>query len=474
MENLSGFFQILLWIVLPALLLSVVVTVILHYWRKRISEKKELEELLSGNTPDINDNQPVEPILSEKLKNKDTTMSYTDEIEKNREVITHLKSEFSFLEKKYEDLKAIQHNNQNGIKPYETQNAALNEMLVNAESKITALNNDLQHFKNRDSEHAQSINVLNNEIAELKNAGQSSQVDKDAKNTELENRLQESEMQLAILHEEMAEKLKVIQQEFLQLQAEKDKLYVETAELKQLAAQSINIPQAGSQPVHTDEEYENLLKENEKLVNKVSDYSYFEDLINEKKQQIAFLENQIEQRVKQVHDTEQNFYGELKKVEMYGAQIAALKAEYDDTSNKLAEQIKVHNSQVLELDKFKNKTEQQDNVINEKQYFINELENKVATEKESSELLKQTISADKITITQLTLQTEEQFRKIEELEGKLKISSQLLARIYTDLGKSFASIFSDDANILPDNIKIKELSKKFSEEQEEAEVTFHS
>jgi chromosome segregation ATPase len=474
MENLSGFIQILLWIVLPALLLSLVVTVVLHYWRKRISEKKELEELLSGKSPNAIDKQPVEPILSETLKNKDTTMNYTDEIEKNREVIAHLKSEFSFLEKKYEDLKATQHNKQNGSMHYETQNAALNEMLVNAESKIAALNNDLQQFKNKDSEHVQSTNALNNEIAELKKAGHPNQVNVDTKNTELENRLQESEMQLAILQEEMNEKLKVKQQEFLQLQAEKDKLYVETAELKQLAAQSGNVLQGTTQPVHTDEEYENLKKENENLISKVSDYSYFEDLINEKKQQIAFLENQIEQRVKQVHDTEQNFYGELKKVEMYGAQITALKAEYDDTSNKLAEQIKVHNSQILELDKFKNKTEQQDNLINEKQHFISELENRVAAEKESAELLRQTISTDKTTITQLTQQTEEQYRKIEELEGKLKISSQLLARIYTDLGKSFASIFSDDTNILPDNIKIKELSKKFSEEQQEAEVSFHS
>jgi chromosome segregation ATPase len=474
MENLSGFIQILLWIVLPALLLALVVTVVLHYWRKRVSEKKELEELLSASPPNIIDNQPVEPILSETLKNKDTAMNYTDEIEKNREVIAHLKSEFSFLEKKYEDLRATQHNKENNNTPYEAQNAALNEMLVNAENKISALNTDLQHFKNKDNEHANSIMVLNNEIAALKNAGQANVANTDTKTAELENRLKESEMQLVILHEEMNEKLKVKQQEFFQLQAEKDKLHVETAELKQLAAQSGNISQEVSQSVHTDEEYETLLKENEKLVNKVSDYSYFEDLINEKKQQIAFLENQIEQRVKQVHDTEQNFYGELKKVEMYGAQITALKVDYDDTSSKLAEQIKVHNNQILELDKLKNETEQKGNVINEKQQFINELENRVTAEKESSELLRKTINADKITIAQLTQQTEDQFRKIEELEGKLKISSQLLARIYTDLGKSFASIFSDDANILPDNIKIKELSKKFSEEQQEAEVSFHS
>jgi chromosome segregation ATPase len=473
MENLSGFIQILLWIVLPALLLSLVVTVVLHYWRKRVSEKKELEELLSASPPKVIDNHPVEPILSETLKNKDTAMNYTDEIEKNREVIAHLKSEFSFLEKKYEDLRATQHNKENSSTSYEAQNAALNEMLVNAESKIAALNGDLQHFKNKDNEHAHSLTALNNEIAKLKNAGQEKLTNGDAKNSELENRLKESEIQLVILHEEMNEKLKVKHQEFLQLQAEKDKLYVETAELKQLAEQSSNILQGAPQRVHTDEEYENLLRENEKLVNKVSDYSYFEDLINEKKQQISFLENQIEQRVKQVHDTEQNFYGELKKVEMYGAQITALKAEYDDNSSKLAEQVKVHNSQILELDKLKNETEHKGNVINEKQQFINELENRVTAEKESSEMLRKTISADKITIAQLTQQTEDQFRKIEDLEGKLKISSQLLARIYTDLGKSFASIFSDDANILPDNIKIKELSKKFSEEQEEAEVSFH-
>ncbi len=472
MENLSGFIQILLWIVLPALLLAVIVTVVLHYWRKRVSAKKILEEILPPNPSEIDDNQPVESIFTTALKNKDTTMSYTDEMEKNREVIAHLKSEFSFLEKKYEELKAVQHNKNMGEVPSPDTNE-LSEKLRNSEDKITSLSYELQQFKSKNGEYSHSIETLKDEIAALKNAAHNNSSTDDTKQAGLENLLKESEMQLVILHEEMNEKLKVKEQAFLQLQLEKEKLFSETIDLKQQATQYNGILKETSQAGHTNEEYENLLKENERLISKVSDYSYFDDLVNEKKQQISFLENQIEQRVRQVHDTEQNFYGELKKVEMYGAQIASLKAEHDDTSNKLAGQIKIHDSQLIELDRLKNESEQQGKIINEKQHFIGELENNFKLEQQTSAQLKQTISADKTTIAQLTQQTEDQVRKIEELEGKLKISSQLLARIYTDLGKSFASIFSDDMNILPENIKIKELSKNFGDSAETLESEVH-
>jgi chromosome segregation ATPase len=475
MENLNSFIQILLWIVLPILTLAIVVTVILHYWRKRKEAKNPSTEEFLEPPPVTFEAPPViEPTLNLTLENKDVTMNYTDEIEKNREIIAHLKSEFSFLEKKYEELKTARHNNNNNTGDASVEKtAALNEMLHQSENKIASLSDELQQFKNTNGEYAHSIEQLKSEIAALKNADHHRSDNGEQKAVEMETKLKEAELQLVILHEEMNGKLKVKEQEFVQLQLEREKLVAETMELKQqvnVYGSSNEIPK----PSHSDAEYENLLKENGNLKNKVADYSYFDDLVNEKKQQISFLENQIEQRVRQVHDTEQNFYAEMKKVEMYGAQIASLKAEYDDTSGKLAEQIKVHDNQIIELDRLKNESQQQGNIINAKQHFISELENTFKLEKESAALLQQTIAADKMTISQLTQQTEDQFRKIEELEGKLKISSQLLARIYTDLGKSFASIFSDDMNILlPENSKIKELSKEFNGVQQ-GEVVYHS
>ncbi len=487
MENLNSFIQILLWIVLPVLFIAVTVTVVLHYWRKRKVAKDSLEEILEAAPIALQHPPVIEPAINIKPENKEGTMSYNDELEKNREIITHLKSEFSFLEKKYEELKVAQNNKNAASASVQDENtAAINEKLKDSESKVLALNNEIQQVKNKNGEYSRSIDVLKSEIKALENTQNNHLKTEDLKTAELETKLKESELQLVILQEEMSEKLAVKSNDFLQLKSEKEKLLTEVMELKQqpvrkdenyekllqekekLLAEVMVLKQ---QPVHNNENYEKLLQENEKLKSKVADYSYFDDLVNEKKQQISFLENQIEQRVRQVHEAEQNFYTELKKVEMYGAQIASLKTEYDDICSKLAEQIKIHDNQLHELDRFKKEVQQQGNIITEKQHFISELENNFKVEKESSALMLQTINTDKTTILQLTQQTEEQLRKIDDLEGKLKISSQLLARIYTDLGKSFASIFSDDINVLPENSKLKELGKSLNDiNKEESEV----
>jgi chromosome segregation ATPase len=509
MENLNSFIQILLWIVLPVLFIAVIVTVVLHYWRKRKAAKEAPEEILEADAIDFKHVPAVEPVINvkkiekinvkpeknnvkqEKInikpETKEGTMSYNDEIEKNREIIAHLKTEFSFLEKKYQDLKAAKNDKSAAVVPTE-DTAAINEMLKHSESKVTILNTEIEQVKNKNNEYSRSIEALKDEIKALQKSQNNNFNAEASKAVELETKLKESELQLVILQEEMNGKLAIKANDFLQLQTEKEKLLAETklekekllaeaklekekllTEAKELKEQlnfhvNNNVAQ---QNTSNDERYQNLLQENESLKNKVADYSYFDDLVNEKKQQISFLENQIEQRVRQVHDTEQNFYSELKKVEMYGSQIASLKTEYDDISSKLAGQIKIHDSQLLELDRLKKEAQQKTVIITEKQQVISELENNFKAEKESSLELQQTINADKATILQLTVQTEDQLRKIDDLEGKLKISSQLLARIYTDLGKSFASIFSDDINILPENSKLKELSKNFTDASNE-------
>jgi chromosome segregation ATPase len=478
MENLKSIVQIVLWIGIPAIVLSGIITAILHYRKKKNASLNSFSELLeiepaADLKSSVIDTSSASEL--EKIKeNKTMIKHYTAEIEKNREIIAHLKSEFSFLESKYEELKASQSNKggDHHMMPG-AADAELNNKLREADSKLTMLNTELAQYKTKDIDYAKTIDLLNNEIALLKNAEQTNAGNKVAENTELEVRLKESENRIAVLQQEMGQKLNQKQQEIYQLSNEKEKLYTETVELKQQTMQPV-IPVAMPEGLPTKEEYENLLKEKEELAKKIGEYSYFEDLINEKKQQIAFLEKQVEQRVKQVHETEQNYNTELKKAEMFAAQIAGLKREYDNTNSKLAEQNRIYNTQILELEKLTDEFQTQKTVLHEKQHFINSLENNLKSEKESSESLKMVIATDKNDIAQLTKQTEEQYKRIEDLEGKLKITSQLLARIYSDLGKSFASIFSEELNVLPaDSVNMKEINAKFSDTPE-AEVISQS
>jgi chromosome segregation ATPase len=478
MENLKSIVQIVLWIGIPAIVFSGIITAILHYRKKKNASLNSFSELLEIEpAPDLK-NTMVDTSSAtelEKIKeNKNMIKHYTAEIEKNKEIIAHLKSEFSFLESKYEELKASQGSKGADHTIREAADFELNNKLREADNKLTYLNSELAQYKAKDTDYAKTIELLNNEIALLKNTQEADAGNKVTENAELEARLKESETRITAMQFEMDQKLNQKQQEVSLLLSEKERLYTETAELKQQVAMQPSVPAVMPDNLPTKEEYENLLREKDELAKKIGEYSYFEDLINEKKQQISFLEKQVEQRVKQVHETEQNYNAELKKAEMYAAQIAGLKREYDNTNNKLAEQNRIYNTQILELEKLTNEFQTQKTVLHEKQHFIDALENNLKSEKESSESLKQVIVTDKNDIAQLTRQTEEQYKKIEDLEGKLKITSQLLARIYSDLGKSFASIFSEELNVLPaESVNMKEINAKFSDAPE-AEVISQS
>lgn len=473
MENLKSIVQIVLWIGIPAIVLSGIITAILHYRKKKnvsnsFSELLELEPAQDTKTSPSDISSAAE---QDKIKeNKTMIKHYTAEIEKNREIIAHLKSEFAFLESKYEELKASQGSKTDHIIPG-AADAELTTKLHEADSKLTMLNTELAQYKARDNDYAKKIELLNNEISLLKNAGQADNSIKLAENAQLEAKLRESENRITALQQEMDQKLNQKQEELFRVQSEKERLYTETVELKQKTMQPLHAIPEG---LPTKEEYENLLKEKEELSKKIGEYSYFEDLINEKKQQISFLEKQVEQRVKQVHEMEQNYQTELKKTEMYATQIAGLKREYDNTNSRLAEQNRIYNTQIQELEKLTNEFQTQKTILHEKQHFIDTLENNLKSEKESSESLKLEIVADKNDIAQLTKQTQEQYKKIEDLEGKLKITSQLLARIYSDLGKSFASIFSEELNVLPpESVNMKEINAKFADAPE-AEIISQS
>ncbi len=467
MENLKSIVQIVLWIGIPAIVLSGIITAILHYRKKKNVSLNSFSELLEIEPAQDIKNSPSDissAAEQDKIKeNKTMIKHYTAEIEKNREIIAHLKSEFSFLENKYEELKASQGSKTDHITPG-VADTELSYKLREADSKLTQLNTELAQYKAKDTDYTKKIELLNNEIVLLKNAGQADNSNKVAENTQLEAKLRESENRAAALQQEMDQKVNQKQEELSRVQSEKERLYTETIELKQQALQPVYAIPEG---LPTKEEYENLLSEKEELAKKIGEYSYFEDLINEKKQQIAFLEKQVEQRVKQVHEMEQNYTAEQKKAEIYAAQIAGLKREYDNTNSKLAEQNRIYNTQIQELEKLTNEFQTQKTVLHEKQHFIDTLENNLKSEKESSESLKQEIVVDKNDIAQLTKQTEEQYKKIEDLEGKLKITSQLLARIYSDLGKSFASIFSEELNVLPpESVNMKEINARFSDAPE--------
>jgi hypothetical protein len=454
MENLKSIIQILLWIAIPVIVVSSLITIILHYRRKKNADEPDNAsdtESVKSNSAKIKQEEVI------KKENKNMSKEYVAEIEKNKEVIAHLKSEFAFLEKKYEKLKNTPQQTSDNTSAINANNDELNRKLKETELKVETLNQLFSQYEIKDGEQAKMIAALKRENAVLKDQSLASTGDSSESN-DLKNLLVAAEKKYSSLKSELDHQLSLKSNDISQLKLENEKLRLQAIDLSQQVQTASN---QNSQAINK-EDYEDLLEQNSTLIKKVSEYAYFEDLMNEKKQQIHFLEKQVEQRVKQAHETEQMYDQQLKKAAFHTSEVDSLKKEYEEVSTKLAEQCKMNNNHIIELEKITGELQLQKSSLLEKQYLIDGLETNLRSEKEASEIIKKLSLTDKNIIMELTKQTDEQQRKIEELEGKLKVSSQLLARIYSDLGKSFASIFSEEINVLPESVKFKELNGTYT------------
>ena len=159
-----------------------------------------------------------------------------------------------------------------------------------------------------------------------------------------------------------------------------------------------------------------LQEENTQLKEKLDDQQFMQDLLEEKKLQTDFLQQQLEQRIKNYHQLEKHAgsasteLAQLRQVaEEYNGKEQALQSDLQQKQEAIRE--KTEQIQKLEsgLEELQNQQASLQSVIDGKQDAIRELESIVGREQE----------------------------KTKELENKLELSSQLFVRIYAELAKCF-------------------------------------
>jgi peptidoglycan hydrolase CwlO-like protein len=159
-----------------------------------------------------------------------------------------------------------------------------------------------------------------------------------------------------------------------------------------------------------------LQEENGQLKEKLDDQQFMQDLLEEKKLQTDFLQQQLELRIKNYHQLEKQAGGastelaQLRQVaEEYNGKEQALQQDLQQKQEAIRE--KTDHIQKLEsgLEALQQQQASLQSVIDEKQNAIRELESNIVREQE----------------------------KTKELENKLELSSQLFVRIYAELAKCF-------------------------------------
>lgn len=186
-------------------------------------------------------------------------------------------------------------------------------------------------------------------------------------------------------------------------------------------------------------------EENDALKEEVKDQQYLRDLVEEKKAQIGFLQNQLDQRIRNYHQAEQQRREMQVKIEKTDQQQLQLTTELETASRELdksREQIK----QLEQTDLEKNilLKENQELLFSKSERLLY-LENTLQEIREQNEMLNAAVADADDRAGIMQQQLEEMQQRVINAEQKLNANKQVLSRLY----KEFTSCMTDDNEASP-------------------------
>ncbi len=388
------FLQIVLWISVPLVIVSVSVTTFLHYRRK----KKKAQDALPDNEYELTQLNPVQPLPSMSNKageNEELIKQYEQQLRQGRDKYHTLERSFRRLQENYSSVLS-------GAKDEGSNGEALQDLkekVKTYELKIEQLQQALEYMEN---------NAKNNTA----NAGADSIKEKEEQLGQLERRITELT----------------------------ESLTKQTNENERLRRDILN----HTSPAIEGDEHLQPLKdalskaEEEKLLLKqrVADLSCFEEITREKNLQIEFLQNQLEQKIKLNHSLEQKesatseINGQLqlvmeevkKQVMELQENIQLKKQELETAQSQLNEQLHKNEQLHLSIQLKANEITQFNSQLSELRYENTSLHESEADSNRQVILLKEELAEARI--------------HAKEFEDKWEHNSRLISRIYRELSGS--------------------------------------
>lgn len=194
-------------------------------------------------------------------------------------------------------------------------------------------------------------------------------------------------------------------------------------------------------------------EEHAQLRDKVTEYDYLEELLDEKKAQISFLQVQLEQRIKSQHQADQQRQQAIAEMEEHRNTVQNFRQQVAELQNEL--QLKQDHTEKLQMS-FSEKEDAltgQQQVLLSKMDRITYLENVLNETREQNELLNAELADRKDEVANLQQLLTDERSRLEFMDQKLAANKQLLRRLHKEL-----SVCMDDNEKLPfivisDNIR---------------------
>lgn len=368
------FIQILCWIILPVLFLAVLLTIFLHYRKKKIekAEAKNGDEEFMHGSPEL--------------------LGYT-------------KGDGEYIFFDHSSL----------ISEYKKK-------LFYNQARYTALHHDFEKLETK--------------YAML--AGYTAAALSKNKNTYMENTHESMPQHLETEINKMSKEYTAEKKELLTRLEQLGKSYQSLEQEHESLLEKINMETV------TDEEKAAIInrwkEENIALKDKVAEHEYLQEIVEEKKAQIDFLQTQLEQRIKS-NRKEENLRNQL---------IADLDQSKNENENTLIQLQSMKN----ELGRQQEESSKLQMVLNEKEELLAErqqllvskldhitwLENTLHETKEQNELLNASVADNKDLIAVFQEQLSQEQLRTQSVEQKLSSDKQVLHRLY----KEFSALVGEE------------------------------
>jgi chromosome segregation ATPase len=476
MYELKQFLQIVLWIAIPGTVIAFLVTTFFHYKRKKRNAEGAEPAYMEGGgfhtvvaTEPNGDSQVPDWLASgANPDNQPLIKKYEQEVRRYRENYATLEQDFRELEGKYSDLlnKAYSTEKQNDdsntrvqleVNGYKLKVTQLQQALDTAQANARLVQGEQVPEALKQSQ--QQVQTLQDTIQQLQEKLRAQQDQKErnaAEVTRLENLLKNMEYSAKSTQSESEELqryfAKQVDELGMQYKNEKTELAIQVQQLQitmqQLKDENAALQQkvqAGGESRHGN--YEQQIKElqlvlskaeDEKttLKNKITDQQYLQDVLQEKKLQIEFLQNQLEQRIRTFREVEKEAADKTVQVQQSQSQ----KENFEREMHALKEELKQQREEVSAwqqaVERSREEIRQHQDSLRSKTGHIENLERNLHEVQQQQAVLQLVLDDKQNMISSLQETLNREQVKTKDLEGKLVTNNQLLSKIYGDLSKS--------------------------------------
>jgi chromosome segregation ATPase len=480
MYELKQFLQIVLWIAIPGTVIAFMVTTFFHYKRKKKSAEGGEPAYMEGGgvhtvvATEPNGNAQVPDWLASGTNpdNQPLIKKYEQEVRRYRENYATLEQDFRELEGKYSDLlnKAYSTEKQTDdtnariqleINGYKLKVSQLQQALETAQANAK-LNQGDQQVPEALAQSQLQVQTLQDTVLQLQEKLRTQQDLKDrnaAEITRLENLLKNMEYSQKTSQSESEELqryfAKQVDELGVQYKNEKSDLATQLQQLQMTLQQLKDENAALQQKVQANGEqrhgnYEQQIKEMQLLLskaeeekaalkNKITDQTYLQDVLQEKKLQIEFLQNQLEQRLKTFREVEKDAADKAVQVQQTQTQKENFEREMHALREELQQQREEVSAWQQAVERSREENRQHQDNLRSKTGHIENLERNLHEVQQQQAVLQLVLDDKQNMITSLQESLNREQLKTKDLEGKLITNNQLLSKIYGDLSKSLSN-----------------------------------